>query len=292
MEKITAEDMNHIPIIDTHIHLWDARQLRMPWLSRIDKFQERYTLDDYQQAISGLNIIASCYQEVDVVKEDQLKEVAMITPLCADPTKRLVSIAAGIDLSSMNCPSVLETYARNAFIKAIRHTLFFEDPSICVDQTFLANTRLLSRFGFVCDISIPAQHIHHTVEWVRQCPDTVFVIDHCGLMPPQSEDESLWNHWKTGMRNYAACHNTICKISSFDFLADHPMEWDQLQPIIRFCLEIFGWERVIFATNWPVCNINSSAARWLETLKKILSQESTENLHRLFFDNAMRYYRI
>ena len=85
----------------------------------------------------------------------------------------------------------------------------------------------------------------------------------------------------------------VCKISGIIARVD-PQAWnpDELQPIVDFCLDAFGDERVLFASDWPVCTLGAPLAKWVEALDRIVSARSQEFRRRLYRDNAVGFYEL
>ena len=70
------------------------------------------------------------------------------------------------------------------------------------------------------------------------------------------------------------------------------MTTEAIRPYVEHCLECFGWERVVFGGDWPVCNTTASLGRWVEIIKEIVAKESITNQEKLFAKNAERIYRL
>ena len=84
----------------------------------------------------------------------------------------------------------------------------------------------------------------------ESCPESQFILDHCGNADVKSEDLS---QWKRDMEVIAGRSNVVCKISGI--VASAPLDWtpNHLAPIILHTAEVFGRDRIMFASDWPVC---------------------------------------
>src|SRR6185295_1899368 len=78
---LAAED-KAIPIIDTHQHLWDIKQFKLPWLKSAPALAKNYLMSDYLQAVEGLHVVKSVYMEVDVDPTQQQKEAEFVIGIC------------------------------------------------------------------------------------------------------------------------------------------------------------------------------------------------------------------
>ena len=95
------------------------------------------------------------------------------------------------------------------------------------------------------------------------------------------------------MEAIAKRDNVICKISGIVASAE-PGAWtpDDLAPVINHCLESFGKDRVMFASDWPVCTLVATYRQWVEALKTVVQDWNEDDRRKLFHDNAVRFYEL
>jgi L-fuconolactonase len=125
---------------------------------------------------------------------------------------------------------------------------------------------------------------------VARCPAVFFILDHCAK--PAIRDQKL-DPWRQHLRALAALPNVACKLSGLITEAD-PARCGapDLQPYVVHALDCFGFDRVLFGGDWPVCNLATSHTSWLAALLAILANEPETNLKKLFQTNAERIYRV
>ena len=125
---------------------------------------------------------------------------------------------------------------------------------------------------------------------IDECPDTRFILDHCGNGDVQAKDRS---QWEKDMAAVAQRKNVVCKVSGIVVTAK-PERWtaDDLAPIVRHTLEVFGPDRVMFGGDWPVCTKTATFKQWFEALASIVRGRSAEEQRKLFHDNAVRFYGL
>jgi L-fuconolactonase len=184
----------------------------------------------------------------------------------------------------------------------VRQVLHPDDaPSgLCLEAEFITSIQLLGELGKSYDICIRPTELGDAVQLVDRCPETRFIIDHCGNADPKAflEDpkEEPWHDaddWRQGMAKLADRRNTICKISGI--VARVPkVGWgaETLAPIVNHCLDVFGAERVVFGGDWPVCLLGASYASWVSALKEIISERPVPEQQKLLHDNAERLYGL
>ena len=117
------------------------------------------------------------------------------------------------------------------------------------------------------DICIRPSELSDAAKLVAACPETTFVIDHCGNADPhivngeknpgdENDGSPFWHTykgWKEDIAALGALPNTVCNISGIVARAQEGWDAETLAPTINHCLDSFGEERVIFGGDWPVC---------------------------------------
>jgi predicted TIM-barrel fold metal-dependent hydrolase len=99
--------------------------------------------------------------------------------------------------------------------------------------------------------------------------------------------------WRSHITEIAKFSNVSCKISGLVAYAD-PAKWtvDDLRPFVDHVIASFGWDRVLFGSDWPVCTLSASYKRWVEALQAMTQGAGEVNQRKLFYDNAVRVYRL
>src|SRR6266436_1788713 len=124
----------------------------------------------------------------------------------------------------------------------------------------------------------------------RVVPDVTFILDHCGV--PRVKEKIL-DPWRSDLREIANFPNVLCKISGLIAYAD-PHHWtaEDLRPYVDHAIECFGWDRVMFGSDWPVCTLSASYRQWVDALVSLTRSAGEANQKKLFHDNAIRVYRL
>ena len=282
--------MAKFPIVDTHVHLWHPRQLRYPWLSEVPALNKPYLLKDYIAAYGELEIESIVFVQCDTHPDDGLKETAWVTAL-ADVDPRIQGIVAWAPLEEgKRVAPFVEKLADNPLVKGIRRLIQSESVDFCVQPDFVNGVKVLSRYGLSFDICIFHPQLANAIRLVEQCPHVQFVLDHIGK--PDIKNQ-LFDPWKQEIEVLAAFPNVHCKISGLVTEADTEA-WTpaDLQPYIEHVITCFGFERVIYGSDWPVSTQASDYPRWVQTLRDAVSGCSSEEQQNLFRDNAINFYRL
>ncbi|HLW65336.1 MAG TPA: amidohydrolase family protein [Gemmataceae bacterium] len=289
----TADEPNSaLPIVDTHQHLWDLKKFRLPWIKPDAPINHSYLPSDYAKATHGLNVVKAVYMEVDVDPKQQPEEVEYITELCKSKETPTVAAVVSGRPNSDGFKAYVTPLRDNKYIKGIRQVLHGEStPSgYCLTKEFIKGIQLLGTLGLSFDLCMRAPELPDATKLIDACPDTRFILDHCGNEPVTNKDHT---QWKRDMTELAKRKNVVGKVSGIVASAK-PGEWkvDDLAPIINHVLEVFGPERVMFGGDWPVCTLAATYRQWVEALKSIVKERPPEEQKKLFYDNAAKFYRL
>lgn len=285
-----------IPIVDTHQHLWDLTKLNLPWTKGNDILGKNFVTSDYLAATKGLNVVKTVYMEVDVHPSQQVQEAEYVLDLCRRDDNPMVAAVISGRPASDGFKDYILKFKDNAYIKGIRQVLHGDETpaGYCLDKQFVKSVQLLGELGKSFDLCMRSGELLDGDKLVAQCPNTPFVVDHCGNMSVQETDAKKRRVWMDGMKALAARKNTICKISGIIASAKKDWKAADLEPNIRFSLETFGPDRVMFAGDWPVCTLTATFSQWVGALREICRSlnMTAENQRKLFHDNAVRFYGL
>jgi predicted TIM-barrel fold metal-dependent hydrolase len=277
-------------IVDTHQHLWDLDLFRYSWLSSLPQLNRSFRMADYLTAAKGLNVVKSVHLEADVDEPYMLAETRYLLALADQPDNPLEGIVACGRPESEDFKSYLDKIAGHPKLKGIRRVLHTQPDEVGQGATFIRNVAALSSYGLSFDICVLARQLPIAMNLVSTCPDVGFILDHCGV--PQVKEKSL-DPWRSHITEMAKFPNVSCKISGLVAYAD-PQKWnaEDLRPFVEHVIASFGWDRVLFGSDWPVCTLSASCQQWVEALQAITQSAGEANQGKLFRDNALRIYKL
>jgi predicted TIM-barrel fold metal-dependent hydrolase len=300
--KVGAADAPKLyegPIIDTHEHLWNLKELRLPWVNALtgkpkDILGRDYLLSDYAEATRGLNIAKTVYMEVDVAEADQVKEAEFVSKICAEGKSPMVAAVISGRPASAGFKDYLDRFKGNKYIKGLRQVLHTPatPPKLCLEEAFVKGIQLLGERKLSFDLCLKNDQLEYGAELIDRCPETRFILDHCGNPHHGSND---LNGWEKGLAKVANTRNrqVMCKVSGiYGNVSATDWPTDKLAPLVRKVIELFGWDRVMFAGDWPVVNRGASFKLWVETVRQIVRADSAANQKKLFHDNAVKFYGL
>lgn len=281
-------------IVDAHVHVWNLQQFRLPWLDHAGPILDRnYTLVDYQQAIEGLNIVRSYYVEVDVAPNQKEAEARYVTELCAQGKGPIRAAILGGTPGKPGFRAYINQFKNDPHVRGVRCS--FGD-AIKDRKALIDDLHFLSDLGLSFDLLLGSPMLHDAAKIVRACPNTRFILDHCGGASPDwiagsRADQSSFQSWKDGITRLAASPNVCCKISGVAESGQTPPDIDPIGQIVSHCFDSFGAERVLFASNWPVCLKAVTIKEWLGMVKHLAGSRPSSFRTGLFSGNADRWYR-
>ncbi len=290
-------------IIDTHQHLWDLKKQKLPWLAGAPNILNRtYHLPEYREATQGLSI-KGIYMEVAVDASQLIEEAEQVIGLSRDSATQTIGAVIGSRPESAEFADYITRFKSVPEVKGARRVLHEnETPAgLCLQQEFVKSVRQLGELGRSFDLCMRPKELSDGAKLTELCPETRFIVDHCGNADPKSfrkfpgiegEPSHSVEEWKSGIEKLGKRPNVICKISGV--IASLPMGGDanDLAPIVNFCLDTFGPDRVVFGSDWPVCLLGGPLKTWVNMLRQILSSRPKVEQQKLWSGNAIRHYGL
>ena len=282
--------MPDFPIVDAHVHLYDPGGIRYSWMTGKPVLDQPRLMTQLDAARRPVELEALVWVEVGADPGQYLQEASFVDGLArADRHIRAMVAAAPLERGAAVTPD-LEKLAAHDLTRGIRRLLQDEpDAAFCLRPGFIEGVRLLARFDLSFDICVYHRQLASAVELVRRCPEVRFVLDHAGKPGIR---EGLMEPWRTHVAELAALPNVWCKLSGLITEADQA-NWtlEQLRPYIDQVIERFGFERVMFGSDWPVSEQTHRYDQWVEIVDQAFADASDDERSKLFRDNAIAFYR-
>lgn len=279
------------PIIDSHVHLLDPARLGYAWAEGITGLRSKAVPADVFAAARPVEIERFVFVEVDVDAGQHLNEAAWVSELAvAEP--RLGAMVASLPLEKGAAVEAdLERLREHKPLRGIRRLIQgHADPDFCLQPGFLAGLQLLARHDLSFDICILHHQLPAVIRMAQHCPDVRFVLDHIGKPAIKAGE---MEPWRSDLKRLAALPNVHCKISGVCTEADH-RTWtrQEIAPYVEHALESFGFERVMFGSDWHVLELAGTYPDWVHVVDEITHDCSPSERRKLFRDNAAAFYRL
>ena len=294
------------PIVDCHQHLWDLTKFTLPWIKPGTLLGRSYVMKDYLAAIEGTGIKQAIYMEVDVDPAQQQAEAEHLIEICKSGAAPTVAAVVSGRPAADEFADYARQFRGSPYIKGIRQVLHGggTPAGFCLSENFVRGIRLLGELGLSFDLCLRPAEIADGAKLAEKCPDTRFILDHCGNADPKSffkagdsrlagiEADHAADAWRRNIERLAVQQNIICKISGI--VARVPKQWsaEDLAPIVNHCLDSFGEDRVVFGSDWPVCLNGAPLAEWVMALRQIIAARPAGERRKLLWKNAVKLYRL
>ena len=289
--------MPDFPIIDTHLHIWDMDRLTYSAFDGHPLFGKSHHIEDYQRACGDLEIEAmvfvECYADFTDTGGQYIDEIEFVEESAKrDPRIKGIVPMAPLEWGLRVEPMLEEMQAKHPTVKGIRRIMEFDgDPrALTLSPAFIEGVNLLHKFGWHFEINVNFTQMDIIREFVRHIPDVPMILDHCGK--PGIKEGAI-DQYRDDIRELAQNPNIWIKLSDLPPYAD-PENWtdDDLKPFIDATIETFGFDRTIYAGDWPICLQATSLTRWVATLDKAFAGASETELRKFYRDNANNFYRL
>ncbi|SEE28639.1 L-fuconolactonase [Rhizobiales bacterium GAS188] len=283
--------MPNFAIVDSHVHLYDVERFRYGWLDAVPKLKRTSLLADFDAARGKVEVDKIVFAEVAIDPGLHLAEAAFIQGL-ADRDARLCGMVAHAPLEKgAAIEADLVALKQHRSLRGIRRLIETErDPSICLAPAFIEAVKLLPRHGLTFDICVKHWGLVYGIELARRCPETTFILDHIGKPDIRHR---LREPWWGQIREMAALPNVVCKVSGVITEADHA-HWqkDEVKPYIAHVIEAFGFDRVMYGSDWTVSSLTHPYPVFVELLDEVVAGASEADRRKLYRDTAIRIYRL
>ena len=276
-------------IVDSHVHFWDPATLRYPWLEEIPALRRAYLPRDYPPFAEG-EVDAVLFVEANCVPAQSLAEVDFVDEL-AEVEPRIAGIVAYADMLDEDAlERALDRLVERERVVGVRHNIQGHPPGFCTSPRFERSVERVGDYGLTFDLCATASQLDDVGYLVESCPETQFLLDHCGK--PAIRDDAF-DAWAADLAALAKCSNVACKLSGL-LTEARPDQRNaaSLQPWLDHVLDCFGPQRLLYGSDWPVADLGGGEASWREIVSTFASTWAPVEQQRLFADNTMRLYGL
>jgi predicted TIM-barrel fold metal-dependent hydrolase len=298
-----------ITLIDAHHHLWDLNSQVYPWLQEpadpafflgdYSALRRNYLPGDYLADSAGQRVLATVHCEAEHDRADQVAETRWVHEQHARfgfPN----AVVAHVWFHEERCEEVLGRHLEYPLLRGIRSKPLTAahprdaasvggKPGSLQDPAWLKGFALLGQHGLSWDLRVPHWHLEDAAEVAKAFPHIPIVLNHMGF--PWDRSPAGLEGWRRGMHALAAQPNVYVKVSELG-LRDQPWTVAGNLAVVRETFEIFGIERCLFASNFPVARLRIEYDALVRAMELMLEGYSAEQRERFYWRNARDFYRI
>jgi predicted TIM-barrel fold metal-dependent hydrolase len=279
-------------IVDAHVHWWDVET--NPWYQFIRSVDEtngtnlhqNYLPVDYRRSIGDAGVSKIVHVSAVVGTQRYVDELRWLDRV-AEGSGFEVGCVGSVDpaLGSAELVAHLDAQFEVGRLRGIR-VLAGLDPDGEAARRLAA--WLIER-RLVFDLVAHPDTLGQWTRFVSERPELSVVLEHSGW--PLGVDEPSFQAWEHALSDFARETDAAVKISGLAMVT-REISVAAMKPWIECCVDRFGWNRILFASNFPVDGVAGSYAALLHVFDEVLKDASTEQLHKLFAGNAERMYEL
>jgi L-fuconolactonase len=272
-------------VVDAHVHFWDPSALRYPWLDSVPALGRAFLPRDYPN-----DVHAMVFVEANCAAGESAAEIAFVNRLAAiDP--RIVATVAYVDLLDEDGrAAALDHLSTVPRVSGVRHNIQGTPRGTCLDPRFLRGVEAVGARGYVFDLCATADQLADVTALVERCPETTFVLDHCGK--PAIRD-NRFGDWARDIERIASFANVSCKLSGL--LTEARADQRDARALARYVNHVtqcFGAAGLLYGSDWPVSTLAGDAPLWRSIVNDLTSHWTAADRRLLFAENAIRLYRL
>jgi predicted TIM-barrel fold metal-dependent hydrolase len=293
-----------VPTVDAHHHIWRLGDL--PWLSgpqvpRIfgpyEPICRDYSIDEYRGDITGCDIVKSIYIQTNWPAGRSYDEARWVQSV-ADLTGWPHANVAYADLADPDVGALLGRLAKLPATRGIRQQLHWHEnpqyrfaphPDAMNDSDWRRGLSWLADRGLLFELQIFASQMLDGARLARSFPDTIFVIEHAGMLEDMSPQG--WQRWRDGMMALAQCPNVNVKLSGLGTFV-HACRADVMGPIVRETVAMFGADRCCYGSNFPIEKLWTDYGTLYRTFRSAIGHLGEAEQAAILHDTASRLYRF
>lgn len=277
-------------ILDTHLHLVEQSKLSYPWLAGAGALNRDFSYAEYALLAGRSGIEESLHMEVDVDPAQMQAETDVVKALPPTRAHRIAGAIAACRPESAGFAAYLERQRVDPFVKGFRRVLHVPSPETSGTALFRDNIRRLTGTGLTFDLVLRGDQLRLGMALADAAPDVTFILDHCGNPDLKAgRDHPWWND----IEALAKRPNVMAKISGVIAYTD-PDGWTvaSLRPFVEHVVGRFGWDRVVWGSDWPVCNLGGGLSAWVAATHALLRGCSIAEKTALLSGNARALWKL
>ncbi len=275
-------------MIDSHHHLWNYSSAEYDWIPPGTPLAEDQLLDQLDAATSAAGVDGT----VVVQARQVLAESDWLLSL-ADQSEIIAGAVGWVPLIDPLVGDDLARLAAHPKFKGVRHVLQGEPDAYFLRDDFHRGLSLLPDLDLRYDLLLFQRQLPVAIQLVDRQPDLGIIIDH--LAKPEIRNGRIDPTWKAGMAELAKRDNILgVKISGMvTEVLDPQIDEATLRAYFEETLTLFGPDRLLFGTDWPVCLLRiDSYQAWAEIVRSFVSGLTADEAEAILHDNAVRCYGL
>lgn len=274
--------------IDAHHHLWAFDPIEYNWIDdSMAVLKQDFQLKELEQTLKKNGFSGS----IAVQARQSMEETLWLVNL-AEQSNLIRGVVGWIDLKSEELVTQLATLTTHKKLVGFRHVIQAEtDPDFMRSPAFIRGLKTLAQQGYRYDLLIYAHQLPAAIEMLTHVPNLHVVIDH--IAKPNIKSGEAFEQWQNNMKILAENPHCYCKLSGMVTEADW-QNWTtfDIQPYMKTVIDLFGIDRVMFGSDWPVCLVAGEYQTIKQLVLDFIEQFSPSAKEKIFGLNARHFYQV
>ncbi|TKB99215.1 amidohydrolase family protein [Pedobacter cryophilus] len=274
-------------MIDAHQHFWKFNSLKQAWITDEMAALKTDSLPHHLMPLLKEQGIKGCV----AVQADESEEENEFLLNLAQENSFIKGVVGWLDFLSEDISDRLDYYSQFKLMKGFRYILQGQQQrDIMLSDAFKNNIQLLSKHQFTYDILIFPDQLKYVTKLVAAFPNQPFILDH--IAKPFIKSGEI-NEWKNDISELVKHENVYCKVSGLITEADwQNWKYEDFLPYLDIVFEVFGANRLLFGSDWPVCNVAGAYQKMISIVQQYTSSLTKAEQAAFWGDNAVKFYHL
>ena len=272
--------------IDSHQHFWEINKFNYSWMDQKSPLRKDFVPNDLEKLIKENHIDKTIIVQAEPSTEETYWLLEM-----AENYDFIAGVVGWVDLTDPKIEKTLNILQENQFFKGVRHLWETdEDPEWIINSGAIRGLKVIAERNLTFDFLARPNNLIYIPKIMNLVPNLRAVLDHIGK--PEIAEKKI-QPWLNDIRKISSIDNVFCKLSGMITEANQK-NWrvEDLKPYVHHVLSLFGADRIMFGSDWPVCTLAGQYKDVKNSFDEILKDLDLKSKNKIFGENASKFYKI
>ena len=272
--------------IDSHQHFWEINKFNYSWMDQKSPLRKDFVPNDLEKLIKENQIDKTIIVQAVPSTEETYWLLEM-----AENYDFIAGVVGWVDLTDPKIEKTLNILQENQFFKGVRHLWETdEDPEWIINSGAIRGLKVIAERNLTFDFLARPNNLIYIPKIMNLVPNLRAVLDHIGK--PEIAEKKI-QPWLNDIRKISSIDNVFCKLSGMITEANLK-NWrvKDLKPYVHHVLSLFGADRIMFGSDWPVCTLAGQYKDVKNSFDEILKDLDPTSTNKIFGENASKFYKI
>ena len=272
--------------IDSHQHFWEINKFNYSWMDQKSPLRKDFVPNDLEKLIKENQIDKTIIVQAVPSTEETYWLLEM-----AENYDFIAGVVGWVDLTDPKIEKTLNILQENQFFKGVRHLWETdEDPEWIINSGAIRGLKVIAERNLTFDFLARPNNLIYIPKIMNLVPNLRAVLDHIGK--PEIAEKKI-QPWLNDIRKISSIDNVFCKLSGMITEANLK-NWrvKDLKPYVHHVLSLFGADRIMFGSDWPVCTLAGQYKDVKNSFDEILKDLDLKSKNKIFGENASKFYKI